>query len=115
MAGPVAVVVDSAARVAQVLPEAQLPVPARRPAAVLRSLAALRADRLLAAPTWLPRVPLLAALLVVVVLVLVRLVVEAAVQRDLLSRRSRQSFSAAMARSTTSPAAPPYEPVPRSR
>ena len=66
LAGPVAVVVDSAALVAQVLAEAQLPVPARRPAAVvLRSLAALRPDRLLAATTWLPRVPLLALLVVV--------------------------------------------------
>ena len=87
------------ALVAQVLPEAQLPVPARRPAAaavVLRALAALRADRLLAA-TWLPRVPLLAALLVVV-LRAVRLAVEVVPVEQLLSR---QSFSAAMARSTT--------------
>ena len=90
----------SAALVAQVLVEAQLPVPARRAAAVLRSLAALRADRRLAAPTWLPRVPLLAALLVAVVLRAVRLAVEAAVPLDLLSRLSRQLFSAATARSS---------------
>jgi hypothetical protein len=72
------------------------------PAAVLRSLAALRADRLLPAPIWLPRVRLLAALLVVVVLRAVRLVgvvpVEAVPLQLLLSR---QSFSVAVARSTT--------------
>ena len=91
----------SAALVAQVLVEAQLPVPARRAAAVLRSLAALRADRRLAAPTWLPRVPLLAALLVAVVLRAVRLALLAVeVVSELLLRLSRQSFSAAMARST---------------
>ena len=102
MAGPVAAVVDSAALVAQVLAEALLPVPARGPAAVLRSLAALRPDRLLAASTWLRRVPLLAALLVVV-LRAVRLAGEVlpgeVVPLQLLL--SRQSFSAAMARSTT--------------
>jgi hypothetical protein len=121
LAARVAVVVDSAALVAQVLVEAQLPVPARRPAAaVLRSLAALQADRLLPAPTWLPRVPLLAALLVAVVLRavlravrLVGVVPAEAVPLQLLL--SRQSFSAAMARSTTSPAPPPYDPAPRSR
>ena len=110
-------VADSAALVAQVLVEAQLPVPARRrrPAAVLRSLAALRADRLLPARTWLRRVPLLAALLVAVVLRAVRLAVEAAVPRDLLSRRSRQSFSAAMAASSPSLEEPTYGLVPKSR
>ena len=117
LAARVAVVVDSAALVAQVLVEAQLPVPAPRPAAaVLRSLAALRADWLLAASTWLPRVPLLAALLVAVVLRAVRLVgVVPAEAVPLQLLLSRQSFSAAMARSTTSPAPPPYDPAPRSR
>jgi hypothetical protein len=40
------------------------------------------------------------------------LVVDSALLLDLLSR---QSFSAAMVRSSPSPAAPTYEPVPRSR
>jgi hypothetical protein len=65
-----AVVVDSAALVAQVLPEAQLPVLAR-----------------LGAELGLARLP-----------VLVRVVLEAAVPVEQLL--SRQSFSAAMARST---------------
>ena len=92
----------SAVLVAQVLPEAQLPVPARRPAAaavVLRALPALRADRLLAlAAPWLPRVPLLAAFLVLVVRAAAS--VEAVPVVELLLLLSRQSFSAAMARST---------------
>jgi hypothetical protein len=72
----VAAVVDSAALVAQVLPEAQLPVPAQLQVVV-----------------GLAQLPVLARLQVVV-----RLVLEAAVPVEQLL--SRQSFSAAMARST---------------
>jgi hypothetical protein len=94
------------ALVAQVLPEAQvqvvvvlaqLPVPTRRPAALL--VAVLQA---LPATTWLPRVPLLAALLVVVALLAVRALLAAEVAPVVaqLLLLSRHSFSAAMARST---------------
>jgi hypothetical protein len=78
LAGPVAVAVDSADSaallVAQVLVDLVVPAP-------LSQEAELPA---LAQPP-----------------VLAHLVVEAAVPRDLLSRLNRQSFSAAMARSTT--------------
>jgi len=61
-----------------------------------RPLEALPADRLLPATTWLLRALLLAVLLVVVALLAAE-----AVQAVLPQRlRSRQSFSAAMARST---------------
>ena len=74
-----AVVVDSAALVAQVLPEAQLPVPAR-----------------LVVGAGKAQLPVLARLVAEVDLV--HLVVEAAVPVEQLL--SRQSFSAAMAGST---------------
>ena len=93
LAGPVAVVVDSAALVAQVLVDLVVPAHPLVPAPLPQE----------------PELPVLAQLPV-----LAHLVVEAAVPRDLLSLLSRQSFSAAMARSTPSPA-PPYAPVPRSR
>ena len=76
--------VDSAALVAQVLPEAQLPVPAQ--VQVVVGLAQLQVKSRLVAKVVLARLP-----------VLVRVVLAAAVAEHLLSR---QSFSAAMARST---------------
>jgi len=80
-----------------------------------RPLEALPADRLLPATTWLLRALLLAVLLVVVALRAVHLAVVVAVPAVLLQRlRSRQSFSAAMARNTPQPRAA-CAPVPRSR
>ena len=62
------------------------------------------------------RRPRQAELPALVPLVLAHLVVEpVAAAEHLLSRLNRQSFSAAMARSSPSPGAPTCEPVPRSR
>ena len=92
LAAPVAVV-DSAALVAQVLAAPVVPAQPLVPAPLSPEAEV---------PALVPLV--LEELQVVVGLaqppVLVHLVVEAAVPRDLLSRLSRQSFSAAMARST---------------
>jgi len=91
-AEPAVVALVAALAAALVLPRdvVVLVVLARRP------LAALPADRLLPATTWLLRALLLAVLLVVVALLAAE-----AVQAVLPQRlRSRQSFSAAMARST---------------
>ena len=101
LAAPVAVV-DSAALVAQVLVDRVVPAQPLVPAPLSQEAEL---------PALVPQVLVGLAQLPV----LVHRVVEAAVPRDLLSRLSRQSFSAAMARTTSSPAAPPYEPVPRSR
>ena len=90
MAAAVALV---GALVAQVLAEAELPVPAHP---------------LVPAPfPQVPELPALARLPVVA-----HLVVDSALLLDLLSR---QSFSAAMARSSPQPGAATYEPALRSR
>jgi len=92
-----------------------LVVQARRPlaaAVVLRELAAaLPSDRLLSPTTLLLRVPLLAALLVAVALlaVLALKAVEEVVRVAQLLLLSRQSFSAAMARSSPIPLLPTYK------
>ena len=86
-----------AALVAQVLAEAQLPVPAHP-----------------LVPAPLPQMPELPALALVLVRlpVVAHLAVDSALLLDLLSR---QSYSAAMAGSTPQPGAATYEPAPRSR
>ena len=90
---------------------AHLPVPA------LAQVVARRAHRLQLLLLARLQRPLLARLLVLararLPVVAAHRVVERAVHQPLL--RSRQSFSAAMAGSTPSPAPPTYEPVPRSR
>ena len=101
MAAPVAVVV------VQVVAEG-LPVPA---VVDLAHLPVLALARVVARRVHRVQLPLLARL---PVLAKAHLVVEPAVLVDLLSRHSRQLFSAAMARNTPSPRAT-YEPVPRSR
>ena len=109
MEAPAAVAVVEALPVLAVVDSAHL--------VVLAPVAALRAHRvplpLLARLPLLLRAPLLVQALAQVVAGLAHQVVEPAVA--LLLLLSRQSFSAAWARSSPSPAPPTYEPVPRSR
>ena len=92
LAAPVAVV-DSAALVAQVLVDLVVPAQPLVPAPLSQE-----AELPALVPLGLEELQVLVGL--VQLPVLVHLVVEAAVPRDLLSHLSRQSFSAAMARST---------------